>query len=162
MMIESSQRVVIELYVRVWYAEGNAIHIIKEHSDPVHSLAVSPDGKVFASGGADKKLCIYDSETYKMTASISCEEYVNSLCFIDNSIVLVGVNKSEMIAVDVQTGEVIKKYDGKYLFPSIAIRTNPERPTVVSLTDVSISMTSHLHTSAFSAPDHPVISIACC
>ena len=148
--------------IRVWDAEGNAIHIIEEHSNVVCSLAVSPDGKVLVSGGDDNKLCIYDSDTYEITASVSCEGYVWSLCFIDNSIVLAGVHESEMIAVDVQTGKVIKKYDGEYTWPSIAIRTKPERPSVVSLSDVSTYMTSHLHTSAFSAAHHHMISIACC
>ena len=148
--------------IRVWDADGNAIHIIKEHSSAVYSLAVSPDGKVLVSGGADNKLCIYDSDTYEMMASISCEKAVISLCFINNSIVLAGVHKSGMIAVDVQTGKVIKKYDGEYIWPSIAIRAQPERPIVVSLSDVSTYMTSHLHTSAFSAAHHHMISIACC
>ena len=66
--------------IRVWGAEGNAIHIIKDHSNWVRSLAVSPDGKVLVSGGCDNKLCIYDSDTYKMTTSISCKNWVTSLC----------------------------------------------------------------------------------
>ena len=83
---------------------------------------MSPDGKALVSGGEDKKLCIYDSDTYKMMTSISCEGLVTSLCFINSSIVLAGVYGSEMISVNVQTGEVIKKYDGEYAWPSIAIR----------------------------------------
>ena len=97
----------------------------------MYSLAVSPDGKVLASGGTDKKLCIYDSDTYEIIASISCEGNVCSLCFLDNSIVLAGVHESGMIAVDVQTGKVIKKYEGKYAYPSVAIRTRPEPPIMV-------------------------------
>ena len=75
---------------------------------------MSPDGKVLASGGWDKKLCIYDTDTYAMTASINCHEWVNSLCFVNNSVVLAGINYGEMIAVEVQTGEVIKDYEGKF------------------------------------------------
>ena len=126
------------------------------------SLAVSPDGKVLVSGGWDKKVCIYDTDSYAMTASIRCERFVNSLCFVDNSVVLAGINYSEMIAVDVQTGEVIKKYEGEYEYPSIAMRVRPERPIVSSLSVVNTYMTSHLHTSVFSAANHPMITIACC
>ena len=148
--------------IRVWGAEGNTINIIKEHSDWVLSLAVSPDGKVLASGGFDKKICIYNVDTYEMTASISCDGPVDSLCFVNSDIVLAGVDGSEMIAVDVQTGKVIKKYEGKYAWPSIGIRAGPEPAIVSSLFGVSTYVTSHLHTLAFSAAYHPMISIACC
>jgi len=71
-------------------------------------------------------LCCYDNDTYRMKASINCEGRVTSLCFVDKCIVLAGVDRSEMMAVDVQIGEVINKYDGKYEFPSIATRARPE------------------------------------
>ena len=119
--------------IRVWDSEGNTINIIEGHSGCVHSLAVSPDGKVSVSGAYKGNLCIYDTDTYELTASINCDGPVYSLCFINSNIVLAGINDSGMIAVDVQTGEVIKKYDGQYKNPSIAIRVRPERPIVSGL-----------------------------
>ena len=67
-----------------------------------------------------------------MTASIKREGQVWSLCFIDNNTLLAGVSWREMIAVDVQTGKVIKRYEGKYAWPSIATRARP-KPVTVSL-----------------------------
>ena len=117
--------------IRVWDAEGKSINIIKELDEAVNSLAVSPDGKVLVSGYSNGKLYIYDTDTYKMSASISYEGEIDSLCFINNSIVLAGVHASEMIAVDVHNGKVIKKYEGKYACPSIVTRTRPEPPIMV-------------------------------
>ena len=122
--------------IRVWNAEGNAVSIIEDHSHWIRSLALSPDGKVLASGDDDSKLCIYDSDTYKVMVSVYCEGEVRSLCFVNNSIIVAGVHKSEMIAVDVQTGKVIKKYEGKYVWPSITTRSRQEPAIIVRCRDV--------------------------
>ena len=63
--------------------------------------------------------------TYKKIASVTCSGPVYSLCFIDNITILAGVNFSEMVSVDVQTGKVIKKYDGRYILPSLVVRGKP-------------------------------------
>ena len=128
--------------IRVWDVEGNVVNIIKEHSDYVRSLAVSSDGMLLVSGGRDNNLCIYSINTSQLIASVTCAGYVSSLCFLDNNIILAGIHKSEIISVDAQTGKVIKKYDGKFAYPSIAIRAKAK--TMVCMHVCTLSMTHSL------------------
>ena len=111
---------------------GETIHTIKQHSDRVVSLAVSPDGKVLASGGRDDKLFLYDAKTYAVTKTMQCENAVWSLCFVDDGTLLAGVNDSEMIAVDVRTGKATE-LEGKYGYPSIATQARLEPAITVCM-----------------------------
>ena len=117
--------------IRIWNAlSGETIHTIKEHNGFVSAFEVSPDGKVLVSGGADKKLCLYDAKTYAVTRTVQCEGSVWSLCFVDNGTLLAGVLESEILSVDVHTGEATKySKEGtlfgtkpkKFSYPSIVV-----------------------------------------
>ena len=107
--------------IRIWdVTSGETIHTIKEHSDWVLSLALSPNCRLLVSGGGDKKLILYDAETYAVTKTVECKSWVNSICFVDDSTLLAGVEHSEMISVDVRTGEATE-LEGKYDRPSIVV-----------------------------------------
>jgi intraflagellar transport protein 122 len=50
--------------VLVYSSEGELLQALKSHKDAVFTVDVSADGKRFASGGADKQVIIWDSETF--------------------------------------------------------------------------------------------------
>ena len=46
--------------VRLWnVADGRLIQSFAEHSNEVHSVAFSPDGKLFAGVGMDKRVIVW-------------------------------------------------------------------------------------------------------
>jgi WD40 repeat protein/serine/threonine protein kinase len=49
--------------IRVLDRDGREIHALTGHSEPILSLATSPDGKSLASGGQDAGVCVWDLET---------------------------------------------------------------------------------------------------
>lgn len=63
--------------VRLWDVErGACIHTLTKHTEPVYSVAFSPDGKFLASGSFDKCVHIWSTQTgtlvhsYKGTGGI--------------------------------------------------------------------------------------------
>lgn len=51
-------------------ADENLFRVIKKHTDAVHALAFSEDGKYLASGGDDKAIFIWDFQTGELVHSI--------------------------------------------------------------------------------------------
>jgi len=46
--------------IKLWdVEEGKCMHTLRAHSDPVYSVAFSPDGKYVASGSFDKRLHVW-------------------------------------------------------------------------------------------------------
>ena len=54
--------------VRLWDVDrGACIHTLTKHSEPVYSVAFSPDGKFLASGSFDKCVHIWSTQViYKL------------------------------------------------------------------------------------------------
>ena len=105
--------------IRVWDTQsGSNVHTILGHTNWVYCLDVSSDGSSLLSGGGDNKLCIHDASTYQLTKTIECNGPVNSLQNVDSDLVLLGVCDSEMVAVDIKTGNVAMNYTEKYRLPS--------------------------------------------
>lgn len=58
--------------VRLWDVErGACIHRLTKHTEPVYSVAFSPDGKFLASGSFDKCVHIWSTQVKKSFFSIS-------------------------------------------------------------------------------------------
>ena len=79
---------------------------IKEHTQSVSSLAVSPSGKLFATGSDDKTVKIFESATYKCLQTIACANWVYRVCFASDDVVIAGVESSELVSFSVSTGKV--------------------------------------------------------
>ena len=104
--------------ILVWDVEaGSKIKDIVEHTDQVYSLTLSRDKKRFASAGADGKVKIFDTSTYKCLTTIECKNSCRRVCFIDNDLLAAGIEESELIVIDVNKGEVVKELE-YHSFPS--------------------------------------------
>ncbi|KAG5674924.1 hypothetical protein PVAND_004869 [Polypedilum vanderplanki] len=56
--------------VRLWDVErGTSIHTLTKHTEPVYSVAFSPDGKFLASGSFDKCVHIWSTQTGQLVHS---------------------------------------------------------------------------------------------
>jgi hypothetical protein len=54
----------LEGTVKQWnLAEGNLVQTYQAHKDAVYSIALSPDGKILASGSYDQKIRLWNTET---------------------------------------------------------------------------------------------------
>ena len=85
---------------------GSNLKQIKEHTQSVSSLAVSPSGKLFATGSDDKTVKIFESATYKCLQTIACANWVYRVCFASDDVVIAGVESSELVSFSVSTGKV--------------------------------------------------------
>ena len=54
---------------------------LEKHSGPVTVVAFSPDGKILASGSADKTIRLWDAQTGQMIRQLEHSGPVNSLAF---------------------------------------------------------------------------------
>lgn len=64
--------------VRLWDVErGLCIHTLTKHTEPVYSVAFSPDGKYLASGSFDKCVHIWSTQVNTISIDmIDCEKIV--------------------------------------------------------------------------------------
>ena len=82
---------------------GVVVKDIALHTAGVNTLALSPNKKLLASGGKDKRINIFNAETFERLKNISCMDYVFRVCFADNDTLIVGVIVNDMIAIDLKT-----------------------------------------------------------
>ena len=85
---------------------GSSLKQLKEHAQSVSSLAVSPSGKLFATGSDDKTVKIFESTSYKCLQTIACANWVYRVCFASDDVVLAGIESSELVSFSVSTGKV--------------------------------------------------------
>ena len=63
------KRLAVASSIGVWIYDtetGKALDILIEDTDPVRSIAFSPDGKLLATGNKDKSIHIWDSTTFQL------------------------------------------------------------------------------------------------
>ena len=69
-------------YVLVYdSASGNLVQTLRSHKDLVFAVRYSFDGKIFASGSADKTVIIWDSKTFEGLIKYSHNDILQSLAF---------------------------------------------------------------------------------
>nr|CAD7207264.1 unnamed protein product [Timema douglasi] len=67
--------------VRLWDVErGACIHTLTKHTEPVYSVAFSPDGKFLASGSFDKCVHIWSTQVTDTTRPYSPPRQVPVVC----------------------------------------------------------------------------------
>ncbi|XP_063601259.1 F-box-like/WD repeat-containing protein TBL1XR1 [Penaeus indicus] len=68
--------------VRLWDVErGACIHTLTKHSEPVYSVAFSPDGKFLASGSFDKCVHIWSTQTGQLVHSYKGTGGIFEVCW---------------------------------------------------------------------------------
>ena len=95
--------------VRVWdTTTGQCEKTIREHSDFVNAMAISPNRAILATGSDDKTVKIYHAPAYTCELTLECANCVTFLTFASDNLLLVGVLKNDLVAYDVTTGSLIK------------------------------------------------------
>ena len=93
--------------VRLWEVErGTCLHTLTKHTEPVYSVAFSPDGKYIASGSFDKCVHIWN---------VQVSPLVHPSLFFSPCLSLIYTSKATFIAIlDVVMSLAfpIKRYDG--------------------------------------------------
>lgn len=68
--------------VRLWDVErGSCIHTLTKHTEPVYSVAFSPDGKYLASGSFDKCVHIWSTQTGQLVHSYKGTGGIFEVCW---------------------------------------------------------------------------------
>jgi RNA polymerase sigma factor (sigma-70 family) len=90
-------------------ATGKILFKNSIHKDTVTALAFSPDGKVLASGGADKKIHFCDVATGKALRAIETNGTVSSLTYSADGKTLTAKDGNKTRTWDAATGQEIEK-----------------------------------------------------
>jgi WD40 repeat protein len=88
------------------------------HTRPVKSIAISNNGKLFASSGRDKSIVLWDAQTHKQIKSfIGHEASILGLRFSPNDSLLASVSSDKTVKLwDINSSEIIYEYlDKDYL-----------------------------------------------
>ncbi len=111
--------------------------VLKEaHKGRVQAVAFSDKGDVFASGGADATVKIWDASTYQCVKTIYFGEYrIWSLAFLPNNSKKIAVASDEPILriYDIDTGDPFRTFIGhKSRIRSVSFASETEKLTLAS------------------------------
>ena len=96
--------------IRIWdVGSGERVAKIKSHSEPVLCLALSPSKGKFAAGSSDKTLEIFHASTYTSIRKIKCANYVQSVVFVSEDVVALGLHQCETTLYNISTGSIVRK-----------------------------------------------------
>jgi WD40 repeat protein len=77
---------------------------LKGHTEWIHSIAFSPDGKTLASGSQDRTIILWDVATGKATSTWTAPRPVESVAFSPDGKTLAAAAQTEVELWDVNTG----------------------------------------------------------
>ena len=101
----------------LWNAEDGApVKQLTNHRHRVLSMALSPDGKTFASGSNDCVVLIFDAATYKCKKYIDMPSIVMGMCFASNDILLASNISDSILSVNVKTTKIASLSEIKHRY----------------------------------------------
>jgi len=92
---------------RLWDVQrGTCVRVFTGHTGPVHAVAVSPNGRLMASGGEDHSIILWDLGSGKKLKSMTGHTgFIYTVCFNYESTVLVsGAADGTVRSWDVKMG----------------------------------------------------------
>jgi WD40 repeat protein/uncharacterized caspase-like protein len=91
---------------------GRKLRSFSGHTEPVTSLAFSPDGQKLLSGSRDETAILWDVATGKQLQVFSTEHLINCVAFSpDGGKALVGTARSEAVLWDISNGKRLGVFD---------------------------------------------------
>jgi len=90
--------------------EESDTRILKKHVAPVKAAAISPDGKILATGGEDKMIYFWDIQSGELTGSIENYFAIRALQFADNDNILAACGPD--VKLMDKSGKLIRTFGG--------------------------------------------------
>ncbi|QVL33612.1 PD40 domain-containing protein [Telmatocola sphagniphila] len=113
--------------IRVWDVSFADAHItLKDHTGYLWACAYSPDGKYFATTGADRQVCLYDATSNKLITQYQAgDSAITSLTFTPDSTQLATAGGDRKIKLwDIPGGKLQKEFLG-HKAPIMALAIDP-------------------------------------
>ena len=90
--------------VRVWNGTtGALVKDITLHAYEVNSLALSPDGEHFATGGKDKRVFIFNVESLALEQKLKTPDPVYRVAYADDNTIITAMLMAEPISLDIHS-----------------------------------------------------------
>jgi WD40 repeat protein len=108
--IEKVGKLVTPGEIKLWNSQnGELLSTLVKHSDRVSAIAVSPDGRLLASGGWDQTIVFWEVQTGKLLRVLQAGDEVSAIAFSPNGKTLASGHVGRTIRLwDVQNGQVLK------------------------------------------------------
>lgn len=133
--------------------ENRIVNTLQDHEDYIYSIAISPDGKYFASGGSDDFILIYalDGSKPKLIKKVvKSEKKTNKLVFSpDSKTLIAGLYRGDIVVFKQKNGawEETDYIEGnKYSVENIAFHPKGKK-VAVSSSDFGINLYEVTHQS---------------
>lgn len=112
---------------------GKVLHELSGHKDWVFGIAFSPDGKLVATGGANKDatIKIWDVESGELKHNLENLGGINCLAFSPNGKTLACGNGNQVSLWDVSSGKIITSLEN-YQYPPSALAFLVDEKTIIT------------------------------
>ena len=86
--------------IKLWDAEeGRCVHTLRRHTEPVYSVAFSPDGKYLASGSFDNRLLIWDVQKGELVKTYKGDGGIFEVCWNKDGTKVAAAYSNNMVTV---------------------------------------------------------------
>lgn len=131
--------------------------ILAGHSDAVSSLALSPDGKLLASGSLDKMVTLWDLQTDQPVRTWETPDQVYSMAFFpDGERLLVGGQNGTLSAWLTETGK--SAFEARAFVPSwqLDVTISPDQTIyAIASRDINVTIYDAAKDEWLRAAEHP-------